>query len=323
MIRAIFEVAAPKPSVQVTELGAETRYRYAESQTEWVSLGAPVEYVEANAEVRFRNLVGDLRYINLQAANVYADPTPPDRWVNDFQLLADQLDIVFVKVLSDAATALDVIATKNLGKRNADTFGVSDSSSLGFGKGESDSSFATDGQPTIGFGKNSSDIQTTADVSRYDFSSSKEDYFSAIDAYASHLHKPADDSASLSDAQYISFGSVYSDNVSNNDDQSISLEKALADIVTTDDIFSAEDELQQAIGKTLSDDFSVTDESSIVVDFNREFDETLYIIDESDISFLKGNSDSADTSDSGLLFMTDYADITYFAEDYVGVSRTF
>ena len=55
-------------------------------------------------------------------------------------------------------------------------------------------------------------------------------------------------------------------------------------------------------------------------------DTTANIITMSDSSLLshgKGVSDSVSAADSGVLSMQDYCDLTYFAEDYVGLSRTF
>lgn len=55
-------------------------------------------------------------------------------------------------------------------------------------------------------------------------------------------------------------------------------------------------------------------------------DTTANIITMSDSSLLsndKGVADSVTASDSGSLLMQDYCDMTYFAEDYVGTTRTF
>lgn len=55
-------------------------------------------------------------------------------------------------------------------------------------------------------------------------------------------------------------------------------------------------------------------------------DTTANIITMSDSSLLsndKGVADSASASDSGVLYSQGYCDLTYFAQDYVGESRTF
>lgn len=47
------------------------------------------------------------------------------------------------------------------------------------------------------------------------------------------------------------------------------------------------------------------------------------IIDAQVVQFTKVSSDSGVTADSGSLRSQGYCDFTYFAEDYVGASRTF
>ena len=49
----------------------------------------------------------------------------------------------------------------------------------------------------------------------------------------------------------------------------------------------------------------------------------LGIDDDPEWNLSKNLSDTASTTDAGLLIMQDYCDITYFLEDYVGTSRTF
>jgi hypothetical protein len=322
MIRAIFEVASPGATIQVSEASADTRYQYAEAQTDWVALSGDIQYVNMQSGLEYVNLIGQLRYVNLQAANVYADPTPPDRWVNDFQVTADQLLIVFEKALSDSASTADsqVISFR---KRPSDELSANDSYRSLFRKAASDTQEVSDTAPTLSVGKGLSDIQTIIESLKRDFSAAKFDTASAVDQQLLHLTKPLADSYDVSDLSFIGFLANKSDNVSTADNQLFDFSKLLSDTALTDDRFSIEDELQQAIGKSLADDFSVSDSQQIVVSFVRSFDETEYVIDYQDISFLKGNSESIGTSDSGALFMTDYADITYFAEDYVGVSRTF
>lgn len=107
MIRAIFEVASPSTSIQIAEAAADVAYRNARAQTDWVALGQEPEYVELQGQLSYVNLVNTLKYINLQAAGVYADPTPPDRWVNDFLATADSVLISFEKVPADVVALSD------------------------------------------------------------------------------------------------------------------------------------------------------------------------------------------------------------------------
>jgi hypothetical protein len=322
MIRAIFEVANPGATIEVSDVAADVRYRYAEAQTDWVALSGDIEYVNMQGSLEYVNLVGQLRYVNLQAANVYADPTPPDRWVNDFQVTADQLLIIFEKAAADSASAVDAHRVSTH-KRPSETASAEDSYRSLFRKASSDLQAVADQAPTFSVGKGLSDIQAITESLVRSMSVAKFDTATAVDQQLLNLSKPLADSYDVSDLSFIGFLANKSDNVSTVDNKLFDLSKLLSDTALTDDRFSIEDELQQAIGKSLADGFSVSDSQQIVVSFSRSFAETEYAIDYQEISFLKGNSDSAGTSDSGALFMTDYADITYFAEDYVGVSRTF
>jgi hypothetical protein len=46
-------------------------------------------------------------------------------------------------------------------------------------------------------------------------------------------------------------------------------------------------------------------------------------IDVQTVDFQPNKADNVSTSSSGILSLQDYCDITYFLEDYVGISRSF
>lgn len=322
MIRAIFEVASPSPSIQIAEASADVSYKNVRAQTGWVALGLDPEYVELKGQLSYVNLLGELKYTNLQAANVYADPTPPDRWVNDIQITVDSVFITFEKVPADIVTTSDR-RTFVFFKGNADSFSTVDSSRFSFGKRSTDSQSVSDQIQSLTVGKGLSDIQAIVDALQRSMALAKADFFSANDTSRYNLSKPLSDDFSTLDSSVFTFFAAKDDSVSTSDTTSSFFSKLLADVALADDRFSIEDELQQTIGKSLSDSFDVSDSLSYAVNFNRSFSETEYVIDSQNLSFFKGLSDSKSTSDSGALRMTDYADISYFAEDYVGVSRTF
>jgi len=71
------------------------------------------------------------------------------------------------------------------------------------------------------------------------------------------------------------------------------------------DAVSVSDAITKTVTKPFADSVSTSDSFSRTVDYNRSF------------------SDSVSTSSSGSLRSQGYCDFTYFAEDYVGYSRTF
>lgn len=78
--------------------------------------------------------------------------------------------------------------------------------------------------------------------------------------------------------------------------------------------------------KAFADGFSMNDMADAGGPIWSFSDTTANIVTMSDTSLLsndKGVSDSVSATDGGVLSMQDYCDLTYFAGDYVGVSRTF
>lgn len=112
---------------------------------------------------------------------------------------------------------------------------------------------------------------------------------------------------------------------------------------TFTDAFAALDALSYEIDKNLADYFATAD--SISFSTSKEFADSVGMVDnmDTDIQYLiiktiselvytsdthiieavLAKADSVTVGSSGLLVMQDYCDITYFAEDYVGQSRTF
>ncbi|WP_017879732.1 hypothetical protein [Janthinobacterium sp. CG3] len=105
------------------------------------------------------------------------------------------------------------------------------------------------------------------------------------------------DVASSTDVALITSGKELADTGSASDSVTTLTGKALADVTT------AADALNVSSTKAAADAATATDAVQAGV--------------------TKAINDTASAIESALLFMTDYADITYFAADYVGSSRTF
>lgn len=177
------------------------------------------------------------------------------------------------------------------------------------------------------------------------------------------LNKYARDSVNEIDSATIEFGKGILDVANPIDDLAIGLSKLLADIGYTEDEISLSigyirafaetvdplDSVANTVGKALADSQSTSDaigsfdiekilsDTATLVDFaslsdgdGLEYilgkgitDATTDTTDSSTLSFDKALTEELAGTDAGALRMTDYADITYFAEDYVGSSRTF
>jgi hypothetical protein len=173
----------------------------------------------------------------------------------------------------------------------------------------------------------------------------KTDSFSVSDVLAKAFSRPTPDSFSVSDAEVKELGKNLSDIVSVTETQSADVGKSIADTFVvgdaidlvdvgknTADAGSASDEQQFDITKLLTDSIFVTDdvdgEASILDDqimhFFKAKTDNGFASDQEVKLAGKVTSDSASSADSGSLISQGYTvDNTYFAEDYVGDSRTF
>jgi hypothetical protein len=104
----------------------------------------------------------------------------------------------------------------------------------------------------------------------------------------------------------------------------ITFAKFLADGVAMNDAFDATDGAEWAFTKGVSNIVFTGDSFSRAVDYNRGFsDATTSTDDTKFFDFVKSLADNTATSDTGSLRSQGYCDFSYFAEDYVGDSRTF
>ena len=171
------------------------------------------------------------------------------------------------------------------------------------------------------------------------------DSFSVSDVLSKAFSRSSSESFSVSDAEAKETGKSLSDSVSVTETQSADVGKSIADTFVvgdaidlvdvgknTTDAGSASDDQQFDITKLLTDSIFVTDdvdgEASILDDqvmhFFKAKTDSGFASDQEVKLASKVTSDSASGADSGSLISQNYTvDNTYFAEDYVGDSRTF
>jgi hypothetical protein len=179
------------------------------------------------------------------------------------------------------------------------------------------------------------------------------------DIDVSGLLKFVPESVTLTDGTVIAFTKTFADAASLVDVVSLAFEKLLADSISLSDsietilIFLREfAEIQgvndsvvlsfaQALSETLnitestaisfekflSDGFAMNDSAEagdgITFSFSTSIQNIVFTSDAEQKSFQKTRTDSVNTADSGFILQQDYIDLTYFAEDYVGVGYTF
>ncbi len=295
---------------------------------------ASVEYVVTSVGVDRQTAQASVEYQRARVANkTYVIPVTAIQWIN----------IVFD------------VQVDTLG-RNPVVYDISvvvDEARLGFGKNVSEFQSATDQLLPFQIGKGLTDQPASSDAYAFDLSRELQDAAIPVDAYAASFEKgtiletqQTEDTYALgftpepkrdfvsntegpnSNQTYVDltyfaetyaleyypkldFGKSVSDLLSATEGQIyVSVDKAL------DDPIGTSEQLGFDISTGRADSAGATD--VYAGEFITSRAEAVIFADSSVKSTTKANIDGAATGDSGTLYMTDYVDITYFAEYYVG-----
>ena len=93
------------------------------------------------------------------------------------------------------------------------------------------------------------------------------------------------------------------------------------------DSVNAQDALAKTVTKSFADGFAMNDSAEatdgLLFSFSIATQNVVILSDAKYLSPLKFFNESVSASDSGFILQQDYIDLTYFAEDYVGIGYTF
>lgn len=224
---------------------------------------------------------------------------------DDVGVIQDDADItngpdwVFGKSTVDLIGASDE-PTSSVGKVLADTFSVSDAPIFATEKVLADFFVPTDDISSFGIGKSLDD------------NASQTDEITSFDT-----GKALVDTQSITESPAFDTGKTLADTYVGLDSAVLAVGKALADTFTGADSISAFD-----IGTVYAD--SVSAAEAAVLYYQTTYSDTFNVSDGTISSTNKALDDNIGSiADSGSLYMTDYCDITYFAEAYVGTYQTF
>lgn len=169
----------------------------------------------------------------------------------------------------------------------------------------------------------------------------KADIILVVDSVSKHTSKPLADSVALADSSNRSVSKALTSSFSLQDSAQAVLVfiRAFADTPALYDAFasqllkpvadsvSAADVSQRAYTKSLADAVGLNDGTSVgdgsTYSFTKSVNNATSVSDQHVKVTSKGLSDTFGFSDSGVVSMQSYCDITYFAEDYVGVASSF
>jgi hypothetical protein len=295
---------------------------------------ATYAYIKLQAEIAYVKLQATVEYVKLSAAISYV------------LLKATAVTGYFLKLLDlfDTARASDT-AVKTVGKGLTDVAQASETLARSFGKPLTDSANPVD-VAAITVGKTASDTATPSDAAVLGINKTLNDTVYATDDV---------DGIVTDDDQIIQFVKVLSEVVTptetlviangfnrefvesavSGDVAAKTFIKNLIDTVNVTDVA----DVSNAKVENPSDGSSVSDQA--VIGFGKALTESPTAADAAFVEFMKGLADvptatdsavieagkalidSTSASDAGTLISQGYCDITYFAEDYVGTSRTF
>lgn len=229
-----------------------------------------------------------------------------DKKLTDSQVLRDKAIRAVNKALADNAVLSEYIRHINTSKKLSDTQSISEALLYTFIKGtisdtsvasdtwqlgvdklvSPDSAIASDQITSVNFTKVLADTITMSDVT---------------EAHKLYIRVFADD-LTVPDAEFWSFVAG-----------------------TTAETAAASDVYAHVLTKNLFESTVLIDnmDGDIQYSIIKLIGELLTSNDAKVIDFAANKSDNLTSSDGGVLSMQDYSDITYFLEDYVGISRTF
>ena len=278
--------------------------------------------------IRSKIVIADLSYIkpvfraNYLQIKVIAEVTMPDVLNVDIVTPVDLVSLSTTKSLSDVTNGFLDQIVRTLGKSFAD------------------SATSTD-LLTRTAQKNLAEIQALADAKQISFFKALADFTSPADLAAlSTVKALADDILAPTDSVANAIHKVFADSVTLVDfaqafklyirvfDETLTAPDLYSDFFesgTTADGATIADQSFRATGKIFTEGLNAIDnmDGDLTYAFVKVIGEIITTPDLQIIDFSTQKADNIVIASSGILSMQDYCDITYFLEDYVGLSRTF
>lgn len=242
--------------------------------------------------------------------------------------VADTIALGVTFGTADSAFAADTVGV-GLGKVSIDAAGVSDSRWLATGKGAADTAGATDAARFDAAIQLTSGASVTDDVngaaagddSAIQFFKATSNAAGVADELqiAAAYSRPQSDTASVIESTAKGVSTTLANTAGVGDSILVAI------IVPTNpfEVVALSDGMLRAVGMVRGDAAGVTDVAVLSLGVLRDFSDTGAAADASIVSAGKVFNDSGRIADTGSLRSQGYADFSYFAEDYVGESRTF
>lgn len=261
--------------------------------------------------------------------SVVIDERGLNKYARDYINEIDQLTVAFGKGLITTQQVADAITTIGLTKPVYDPAFPEDEISLSVGFIRAFADAVSQSDVILGFDvtKNLFDTVTALEqITGFGVTTFYEDFQPIYDNADANSGdgleyadvKPAADPVGTEDQATSSVGKLLQDSVSELETLAFAFSKPLEDVGTALDVLAA------SLTKPLVDSVSATEAIAYVFDAVRVYADSTLTLDElASIGVEKLLTDAYAATSSGSLRMTDYVDMTYLAEDYVGTSTTF
>ncbi len=295
----------------------------AASSSSVVRLRAGVEVVAPTSSTSYILPVAAVDYILLKV-DAELDSTNKNPYVADSVVFVDSKVIAFAKALAENASISEVPPVFEIEKAISESVLMAESLStlLIFIRNFAETLSISE-VVAIELARSLADMAVALDATTREYSKlvpdgvAMNDGADTTDGLLVVITKSFTNMAFVADARTTDFAKAITDAASPTDALAQLFGKALADQFSQSDLLSVETSLLR------TDNFTIADLVTIALIVGRTLTDSATIGDNAVLSLLKALSDSASVDDSGSLISQGYCDITYFAEDYVGESRTF
>ena len=242
-------------------------------------------------------------------------------------------EFLITSAFLDSLAALDGVGTSDgavlaVFKTFTDDSSAAEDATLAFFKVLAENGYVSE-EHIVDFFKPLTDTATVLDPISKNFSTGFTDAYGASEVSTVNLGKVANDNLSTDDQLFVKHPNKGLSEAPSAVDaiDAFAITKLLADQATvTDDLdgeATTQDDQEMQFAKVTGNIAAATDVLNLAVNYNRAFTDSYGVTDSDVLNFGKRPSDTTSMTDVGSLRSQGFADFTYFAEDYVGASRTF
>lgn len=287
----------------------------------YVKVRAAVAVVDPTTSVTYIAPVAGISYIEI-SVGAETDTSGRFQFVPEVVVATDGLRYVLAKLFGDSLSAVSatriefekapiqdsVALAETIAKfltffrTFSEAQGLTDATVLSIGRAIADAVTMVE-QRSMSFSRPVFDTYTTNDNVAKSFSRTLTDSYAVAELYSMAFSRPVTDSAAVADAVLTVLHKTIFDSFFVQDDAIRFVQKLLGDGVAMNDGFDAGDGAVYSFSKGVSNVTIVADATAKTPS--------------------KGLTEQLALADSGYLVQQDYCDITYFADDYVGVKTLF